>query len=335
MPEPLPQELRLELKDILSPRIATDNLNALPRAEGARFNVLKVKERPQSEGIAADWACAQGLSRRWGAKAAPRLLMPCLLHSSSTGYWLGSRGRHASVAEHARAQGVEHGAYSWPKDPTAFALLGNSMARCILQRLLHCILCSWGILEGPDPWLRGEAQGRLRAEAAGHTLPVSRGLPPAPGAAAAWGRLQQALSSPTRGRIEGASSLGPGGPPSTLAALCLPKDPMTGRAAADAGALAAGAATGRPEDPPMGSAAAAGAEAMAAAATSPRDHPGLGSMLEGGGTGRPGPTSSSPSHRISPSDDADLDDRQQLRSLESKAQRPTCSSIAAHGAPST
>ena len=178
MPEPLPPELRLELKDILSPKRATDNPDALPRAEGAKFNVLKVKERACSEGITADWACAQGLSRNWGAKAAPRLLMPCLLHSNSVGYWLGSRGRHASVAEHARAQGVEHGAYSWPRDPTAFALLGNSMARCILQRLLHGVLCTWGILEGPDPWLRGEAQSRLRAEAAGHALPVARSLPP-------------------------------------------------------------------------------------------------------------------------------------------------------------
>jgi hypothetical protein len=25
------------------------------------------------------------------------------------------------------------------------------MARCILQCLLHGILCCWGILEGPDP----------------------------------------------------------------------------------------------------------------------------------------------------------------------------------------
>ena len=100
--------------------------------------------------------------------------MPCLLHSSSTSYWLGSRGRHASLAEHARAQGVEHGPYTWPRDPTAFGLLGNSMARCILQRLLHRILCSWGIFERPDPWLRGEAQSRLRAEAAGLPPPALR-----------------------------------------------------------------------------------------------------------------------------------------------------------------
>ena len=141
----------MELKDILSPRIAADNPEALPRVEGDKLNVLKVKERAQSEGITADWACAQGLSRRWGAKAAPRLLMPCLLHSNFTGYWLGSKGRHASVAEHAHAQGVEHGAYFWPRDSTACALLGSSMARCILQRLLHHILCCWGIVDGPDP----------------------------------------------------------------------------------------------------------------------------------------------------------------------------------------
>ena len=197
MPDPLPPELRLALGDILAPRRDTDNPDALPRAEGAKFNVLRVKERARSEGVTADWACAQGLSRNWGSKAAPRLVMPCLLHSNSVGYWLGSRGRHASVAEHARAQGVEHGAYRWPKDPTAFALLGNSMARCILQRLLHGILCMWGILEGPDPWLRGEAQGRLRAEG-----------PPPPGAACSrpsprplgalrWGRLAMVPAVPS------------------------------------------------------------------------------------------------------------------------------------------
>ena len=265
MPEPLPPELRLALGDILAPRRDTDNPDALPRAEGAKFNVLRVKERARSEGVTADWACAQGLSRNWGSKAAPRLVMPCLLHSNSVGYWLGSRGRHASVAEHARAQGVEHGAYRWPKDPTAFARLGNSMARCILQRLLHGLFCLWGILEGPDPWLRGEAQGRLRAEAAGHPPHAARALPPlAPGAATAWGRLQQALTSPARGLEVGAPGQGSSGPILAPAPSHSPKDPPMGNAAADAVALAAGAATGRPEDPHTGSAAAAGAEALAA-----------------------------------------------------------------------
>ena len=76
MPETLPQELRLDLAAILSPRAATEDPEALPKAAGAKHNVLRVKERARSEGVTADWVCAQGLSRGWGAKAAPRLLMP-------------------------------------------------------------------------------------------------------------------------------------------------------------------------------------------------------------------------------------------------------------------
>ena len=134
--------MRMDLAAILAPRTAQDDPEALPRAEGARANVQQVRLRARQEGLVGDWACAQGLSRRWGAKAAPRSVMPCLLHSNSVGYWLGSRGRTASVAEHARAQGLEHGACRWPRDTASFALLGNSMARCILQRLIHGILCS-------------------------------------------------------------------------------------------------------------------------------------------------------------------------------------------------
>ena len=50
------------------------------------------------------------------------------------------------------------------------------MARPILQRLTHRILEGWGIVEGPDPWERGEAQAAIKADAAGRvqTLPHAR-----------------------------------------------------------------------------------------------------------------------------------------------------------------
>ena len=83
MPEPLPLELRMALSSILAPPSDRDDPRALPKAAGAQANVLLVKERAGREGITGDWACAQGLSRRWGAKAAPRLVMPCFLHNSS------------------------------------------------------------------------------------------------------------------------------------------------------------------------------------------------------------------------------------------------------------
>ena len=157
--------------------------------------VKKAKER----GIEGDWAFPQGLSDRWGAKAAPRTVMPCLLHSNSQGYWLGSRGRHALVEEHARAQGLEASRVAWLRETTSFALLGNSMARCILQRLIHGLLCTWGIFRGPDPWEAATAQARLRAEACRQPLAPPPRAPLAPQADLAWERLQQALLVPTRG----------------------------------------------------------------------------------------------------------------------------------------
>ena len=112
---------------------------------------------------------------------------------------MGSRGRHALVDEHARAQGLEASRVAWPRDTTSFALLGNSMARCILQRLIHRILCTWGIFKGPDPWEMATAQARLRAEACRQPPAPPPRAPLAPQADLAWERLQQALLDPARG----------------------------------------------------------------------------------------------------------------------------------------
>ena len=75
---------------------------------------------------------------------------------------------------------------------------------------------SWkGLTPGCGVKLRAAFGQKRRAT----PFPRPGAFPPCPrcrgrlGPAAAWGRLQQALSSPTRGRIEGAPSLGPGGPP--------------------------------------------------------------------------------------------------------------------------
>ena len=64
------------------------------------------------------------------------MVMPCLLHSNKCGYWVGP----ARVAEHSRAQGLPAAEVRWPKDPAPYALLGNNMARPILQRFIHKIL---------------------------------------------------------------------------------------------------------------------------------------------------------------------------------------------------
>eukprot|EP00974_Lingulodinium_polyedra_P081238 7868804-Lingulodinium_polyedra.AAC.1 len=81
----------------------------------------------------------------WGAKAAPRPDMPGLLHGNAKGHWLGARGRHATLAEHSRALGLGSHGVQWPaEEAIGFALLGNTMAKCVLQRLIHVVLVHWG-----------------------------------------------------------------------------------------------------------------------------------------------------------------------------------------------
>ena len=45
------------------------------------------------------------------------------------------------------------------------ALLGNNMAKSVLQRLAHWMLVGRQILEGPDLWESGAAQEALRRDA--------------------------------------------------------------------------------------------------------------------------------------------------------------------------
>ena len=151
----------------------------------------------------------------------------------------------------------------------------------------------------------------------------------------------------------GSCGTGSGRPPVATPAppsrrqLSVAEDPLMGRAVADAGALAAGAASGRPEDPHTGSAAAAGAEAMAAVATSPHDPLWPGPEPDGGGAHGLGPASSSPSHPASPprNDDAacrrppDHDLRRPAdggdqSSIDAAPQPDHSCSKAPHGAPS-
>jgi len=108
----------------------------------------------------------------------------------------------------------------WPKDTTSFALLGNSMARCIPQRLVHRVLCAWGIFKGPDPWESALAQARRKADASGQPLLPPSQPPLAPHAEQAWEKLQRALADPLTGRFRRArgalaprAGLWPGGRP--------------------------------------------------------------------------------------------------------------------------
>ena len=70
MTYPFPAELCLDLGAIPGMWSEQDDPVALPRAPGAQGNILQGRQRAQTEGITGDWACAQGVSRNWVARAA-------------------------------------------------------------------------------------------------------------------------------------------------------------------------------------------------------------------------------------------------------------------------
>ena len=96
--------------------------------------------------------------------------MPALTRGMHRGYWLGSRGRHLTVAECARAQGYRQH-IQWPSDHNAMHLLGNTMSMCIVERLVPALLNAvYPGLHLRDPWLNGDAPQQLRQQAAAQVI---------------------------------------------------------------------------------------------------------------------------------------------------------------------
>ena len=112
------------------------------------MNVRRAREQAESRGLVVDWRVTQQVGQGWNQSVRPRPAMPCLLHSKG-GYWIGSRGRVARVSEHSRAQGLPNTGVRWPKDGIAYALLGNNMARPMLQRLVNNTSQGLGHCGGP------------------------------------------------------------------------------------------------------------------------------------------------------------------------------------------
>lgn len=165
MPTPLPANRTLALKDILGPPGPQDDPAHRPRGARASANVDKAAAALPS-GDERDWMVRQATGKAWTTSVRPQFIMPCLLHGNTSGYWVGSRGHKASRGAHSRAQGLCDMDVVWPKQPSAaFALLGNSMSKAILERILHRIFRQWGLLSGPDPWETGAAQRCLKKDA--------------------------------------------------------------------------------------------------------------------------------------------------------------------------
>ena len=158
--------------------------------------------------------------------------------------WIVSRGRHVSMLEAARFQGVDPAGFDWPPDAgDGFGLLGNTMSAnvvCrVVCRLLPCVDGRWA---AQDPWADGSAQAALAASARrvpgteaggggplcpGRSVPETRGSRtggggrvPRGGSVAAGGQSVGA------GRVRRADARGVGRRPAAEADTgCVPPDP--------------------------------------------------------------------------------------------------------------
>ena len=89
------------------------------------------------------------------------------------GYWLASRGRHATLHECARAHGYCH-PISWPSLSQSHHMLGNTMSLCIVEQLLvHLLRAAYPLSPLADPGTTGTATQQLKDIAAAEALPSS------------------------------------------------------------------------------------------------------------------------------------------------------------------
>ena len=168
--QPAPQ-LELAITDLLSARRPSDNPHARPAAPvasiivgkaAARVAALEPAQRP------VDWMFNQTQSINFAAGCRPRAIWPSLTHSNTVGYWIGSRSRPATTEDKVRSQGLLASRVDWGPLSVAdrFGLLVNSMCCAVIQVLVGDIQTQLGLPAGTNHWRTGEAQRRLRHEAA-------------------------------------------------------------------------------------------------------------------------------------------------------------------------
>ena len=101
--EPLHPTLRLTLESILELPSAADDPAVNPTGPTASANVMRARDLAASKGVKGYWMVTENVGKGLNGSVRPRKLMPCLLHANTTGYWIGTRERCASMVEHARA----------------------------------------------------------------------------------------------------------------------------------------------------------------------------------------------------------------------------------------
>ena len=133
----------LDLADILCPPHPQDNLARLPTAPQAKANILTITQAMQQHNpqlFLGDYVINENASDDWAKRAHARSVCPALTKGLKQGFWLGSRGRHLTPNECARAHGYR-APINWPSPPhRAYHLLGNTTSLCILERAIYSLL---------------------------------------------------------------------------------------------------------------------------------------------------------------------------------------------------
>ena len=111
-----------------SPTEGFDYLTAAKRAAISRARAIAQVSNMR------EWVIDDGLSYEYFSPPVEGIV-PTLLRSRSNGYWIGSRDRRLRLSEAALLHGFLPSTIIWPSRPAGFAMLGNTMLACVLQRL--------------------------------------------------------------------------------------------------------------------------------------------------------------------------------------------------------
>ena len=163
-PRPLPMPT---LAALLNPPCAADSPDGVPSGSTPAALVRAARRRARDEGFVGDWMVSERVSAAWGRNNPPRPECPCLLKAMHVPPFVGSRGRHMTIEEAARMQGLRYSSWRWPSaSGQALGLLGNSMSQCVLQRILvRLVRILRPHLDIADPWEDGSALARLTTDA--------------------------------------------------------------------------------------------------------------------------------------------------------------------------
>ncbi len=154
----------IRLTDLLIPRPHDPAQPTLrPASATAAETVELAIAAAKAAATTGEWIVADHLSRQYMPHPRPSPHCPGMTSGKRNGHWIGSRGRRLTYRECARIQG-------YPADALKWHARRNTIAKPMAQRVIVALMRAIGI-QVTDPWLTGEAQRALVAEAQLDRLP--------------------------------------------------------------------------------------------------------------------------------------------------------------------